>query len=425
MYRIIYALLIFPMLSSAQPRTDALLEKVFAANRDPLFQDVVRQPGKYRLQVIYTQVNRDRRNKLSFRHYYFHYDPDLYFNPASMVKMPLAFLSLEKLHTIPGVDKHTTVLFDTSQTWQTPLHEDTTAANGKPSIAHLIKRALLISENDPYNRMYQFVGQGPINRRLHEMGYRDARITRQFLGLTPEQNRHTNPLRFVDGQGKTIHAQPPAYNTDSFDFSRTILLGKAHLDRNDNLVQAPFDFTQHNNLSLGSLQQMLQSVLFPSSVPRKQRFKLAEDDYKFLYRYLSQFSSETNDPKYDTELFYDSYVKFFFRDSTGVMPPDVRVFNKVGWAYGFLTDVSYVADFKNKVEYMLSATLYVNSDEILNDGRYEYKTVGWPFLYQLGQTVYQYELQRKRKHVPDLSDFMLKYEKRKEDGRAALKEVDN
>ena len=92
----------------------------------------------------------------------------------------------------------------------------------------------------------------------------------------------------------------------------------------------------------------------------------------------------------------------------------------------FLTDVSYVADFKNKVEFMLSATLYVNSDEILNDGKYEYNTIGYPFLYQLGQTIYQHELKRKREFQPDLSSFHLTYEHRDpKDTRPALVEVDN
>jgi len=66
----------------------------------------------------------------------------------------------------------------------------------------------------------------------------------------------------------------------------------------------------------------------------------------------------------------------------------VRVFNKVGWAYGFLIDASYIADFKNDVEYMLSAVIYVNKDGILNDNVYEYDSIGWPFMYQLGQTIY-------------------------------------
>jgi hypothetical protein len=71
------------------------------------------------------------------------------------------------------------------------------------------------------------------------------------------------------------------------------------------------------------------------------------------------------------------------------MPQHVRVFNKVGWAYGFDTDVSYVADFKNKIEFMLSATVYVNSDGILNDNKYEYETIGNPFMYAIKDEMYQ------------------------------------
>jgi hypothetical protein len=119
-------------------------------------------------------------------------------------------------------------------------------------------------------------------------------------------------------------------------------------------------------------------------------------------------------------------VKFFFSDSEHtVMPPHVRVFNKVGWAYGFLTDVSYVADFEHNVEFMLAATVYANSDGILNDDTYDFETVAHPFMYQVGQTIYQYELQRKRKYTPDLTAFKIKYEHRIPDNRPLIKSVDN
>jgi hypothetical protein len=414
--------------AQSQGRTDSLLAELLRSGTGPVLRQVTSDPLRYRLQVIYTQINRDKQNKPSFTNYHFNYDPKQYFNPASMVKLPLAFLSLEKLNRlgVKGVSRNTAMVFDSSQPPHRSLYKDTTATSGLPSIAHFIKRALLISENDPYNRMYQWVGQQDINRWLHQKGYGDARITRQFLGLSTEGNRATPAIRFLDKKGATIYRQPPAINRDSFDFSQVIKLGKAHLDRNDQLIEAPFDFTEHNNLSLGSLQGMLQSVLFPLSVPAQRRFNLTADDYRFLYQYLSQYPSETPDPKYDTTLFYDSYVKFFFRDSTKKMPHGVRVFNKVGWSYGFLTDVSYVADFKNGVEYMLAATLYVNSDEILNDGKYDYDAVGYPFLYELGQAIHSYELQRKRAHKPDLSHFKMNYERRDpRDARPALKEVDN
>ncbi len=412
----------------AQPKTDKLLQTILSNSKNEILNKVIQQPQIYRCQIIYTQINRDKNNKPSFHNYYFNYDPQLYFNPASMVKMPLTFLALEKLNelNIKGVDKYAIIQFDSSYEKQRRLYKDSTAENSLPSIAHFIKRAFLISENDPYNRMYQFVGQQTINRNLHQKGYENIRITRQFMGFTEDQNRHTNNIRFIDKDGSLIYNQPPAYNTDSFNFSQVIKLGKAHFDRNDNLINQPFDFTKHNNLPLEDMQQMMQSVLFPSSVAAKQRFKLTEDDYQFLYRYLSQYPSQTSYPKYDTAHFYDGYVKFFFRNSTHQMPSNVKVFNKVGWSYGFLTDVSYVVDFANKIEYMLAATVYVNSDEILNDSKYDYDSVGYPFLYQLGQTIYQYELQRKRKYKPDISKFQLKYEHRDPmDKRPSLKEVDN
>lgn len=413
---------------SAQPKTDQLLLDILSANNHPIVKLVLKNPNTYRCQIIYTQVNRDQHNRPSFKNYYYNYDPNLYFNPASMVKMPLAFLALEKLNNlkVKGVNKYTTIQYDSSYPGQKTAYADTTSASGLPSIAHYIKRAFLISENDPYNRLYQFVGQQGINRGLHKKGYTKARITRQFMGFTEEQNRHTNPIRFLKEDGSLLYQQAAAYNSDSFDFSRDIKLGKAHLDRNDSLINEPFDFTRHNNIPLQDFQQMLQSVLFPASVPVTQRFNLSKDDRDFLLRYLSQYPSETSYPKYDTSLFYDSYVKFFFRNNTHKMPQHIRVFNKVGWSYGSLTDVSYVVDTKNNIEFMLAATVYVNSDNILNDGKYEYDSIGHPFLYELGQTFYQYELQRQRHYKPQLSNFDLQYKQRdKDDKRREIKIVDN
>ena len=222
-----------------------------------------------------------------------------------------------------------------------------------------------------------------------------------------------------------MYEQPPAYNPDSFYFGKEIKLGIAHYNNKDSLINEPIDFTKANKLPLEDLQQMLQSVLFPASVPISQRFNLTKDDYGFLYQYLSQFPGETNYPKYDSSEYYDSYVKFYFRHGNHRLPANVRVFNKVGWAYGFLTDVSYVVDFKNKVEFMLSSTLYVNSDGILNDDKYDYESVGWPFLNELGQMVYKYELKRPRKYKPDLGKFKINYERRRTDARPTIKNVDN
>lgn len=424
---LLFLMLLFAVSLRAQPRNDAHLRKVLDANQDSLFQRVLQHPEEYRYQIIYTEINRDKNNRPTFRNYYLNVDSLAYFNPASTVKLPLAILSLEKLHALRqhGVDMETPMQFDSSRTWHRPLYGDSTSPNGLPTVAHFIRKALLVSDNDAYNRMYQFVGQQETNRRLQKMGYPDLRITRQFMSLTPEQNRYTNPIRFVREDKSPIWQQPEAYNPDPFDFSHINKMGKGYLNAKDCLVNEPIDFTFANNLTVAQLQGILQAVMFPRDVPANRRFNLDQKDLDFLYRYLSQYPSESDDPKYDTAKFYNSYVKFFFRDESHAMPPQVRVFNKVGWAYGCLTDVSYVADFGNKVEFMLTATIYVNADGILNDDKYEYEEVGWPFLYQLGQTIYLYELQRKRAQKPDLRSFEMKYAPRRQDTRTVIKEVDN
>jgi len=131
-----------------------------------------------------------------------------------------------------------------------------------------------------------------------------------------------------------------------------------------------------------------------------------------LYQYMSQYPAETKYPSYDTLVNRDAYCKFLYWGSdTGRLPKDIRIFNKVGDAYGFLTDVSYFVDFNKKIEFMLSATIYCNKDGILSDDKYDYDKVGYPFMKQLGRMIYQYELKRKKKFMPDLSKFKIQYDK--------------
>jgi hypothetical protein len=421
-------LLLVVKANSINAQWPAPFNAILPSIQDSVAKKVLASPNTYRLQLVYTKIDRDQNGIPHFTNYTLHADPENYFNPASMVKMPLAFLAIEKLYELnqPGVNKYTTMQFDSNYQRQVAMYADSSAQNKKPSIAHFVKRAFLISENDPYNRLYQFMGQGPTNQKLLAKGYSSTKITKQFMGYTDDQNRHTNGIQFLDEKGLPILKLDPQYNKDSFQFGAPILIGDAHWNSKDQVVNAPFDFTRHNNISLEDMQKMLQSVIFPASVPKQNRFNMTEADRLFLLQYLSQYPSETNYPKYDSAHFYDSYVKFFFQDSTHSMPKHIRVFNKVGWAYGFLTDVSYVLDTKNNIDYMLSATLYVNSDGVVNDSKYDEETVGFPFLNKIGTAFYEYELKRPRKYQPKLINQVKQYEKRNpKDTRPSILNADN
>lgn len=406
-YYFLTIFLLIQLMSTAQDKRGFPASLLFE-KASPELLHILNNPDTFRYQLIYTKIDRDKNNQPSFTQYKISVSKDEYFNPASTVKMPLAFLALEKLHTMKGVTRDTPMLTDTAFSGQTTADTDTSAANGLPSIGHYIKKVFLVSDNDAYNRLYEFLGQQYINEMLWKKGYRDMRITRRFTPMNEEENRHTNPIRFVQN-GELVFNQPAAASQVKFDFSRQILIGNGHYDRDEKLIRSPMDFTRHNNAPLEDLQQILQSVLFPGSVPARKRFNLDKGDQAMLYQVMSQMPSESRHPKYDTSEYFDAYTKFFMFKADRVIPSYMRVFNKTGWSYGFLTDVAYIVDFKNNIEFMLSGVIYVNSDGVLNDDKYEYKETGYPFFKEVGNIFYNYELQRKRKFTPDLSAFKLTY----------------
>jgi hypothetical protein len=291
------------------------------------------------------------------------------------------------------------MLTDSSYPGQTRVLKDTTSANGLPSVAQYIKKIFLVSDNDAYNRLYEFVGQQELNETLQKKGYKEVRITRRFVPMSEEEHKHTNAIRFIK-DGKPVYLQPPAYSLYSFDFTKKIFIGNAHYNWRDSLIHTPMDFTTHNNLPLEDLQQMLQSVMFPHSFNRKKRFNLTEGDLSFLYHFMSAYPGESQFPSYDTTEYFDSYAKFFFKAEKEKPPAFIHIYNKPGWSYGFLTDAAYMTDSQNGIEFMLSAVIYVNRDGILNDDTYEYNEVGYPFFKDLYQVIYNLEKERKRKYIP-------------------------
>ena len=413
MKNLTYIILMFiSSASHAQDKTDAFLKDLLLNKGSAKLRNILQHPDSFRYQIIYTRIDRDKLGQPHFKNFYYRVNKKEYFNPASTVKMPLAFLALEKIHTLSkyGIDKNTPMLTDSAYPAQSSVQSDTSAQNGLPSIAQYIRKIFLISDNDAYNRLYEFLGQSWINRRLWAMGYKDIRITRRFVPMNEDQNRHTNPIHFTLA-GKLLYQQPPEFSELSFDFSRNIYIGHAHWDSKDSLVNEPMDFTMHNNLPLEDLQKILQSELFPSSVDSGSRFNLDAADHQFLNQYMSEYPSESSHPSYDTTEYFDAYTKFFmFKSGRSPIPSNVRIFNKPGWSYGFLTDAAYVADFSNKVEFMLTAVIYVNRDGVLNDNKYEYEETGYPFFKELGNLIYDYELKRKRRYFPDLSLFVMHYE---------------
>lgn len=383
------------------------LERLLLAQPER-FATVMQDPEGYRVQVIYTQIDRDQHNVPSFRTFRYRVNPREYFYPASTVKLPTALLALEKINRldIDGLSRDTLMLTGAPRDAQSMLDSDPGPPVGMANVGHYVRSILLVSDNDAFNRLYEFLGQKPLTETLHARGFTGTRIMHRLeVSLSVDENRLTNPVTFVSGD-KVLYRQGAQFSDTVYTAADPIMLGRAEVIDGRSYAR-PKDFAEKNAYPLEEQHDVLKTLIFPESAPPEQRFALTDDDYRFVYRNMSMYARESGIAEYsDPAAYPDSYVKFLmYGGEASHIPSNIRIFNKVGDAYGFLTDVAYIVDFQNRVEFILAATVYTNANGTFNDDTYEYEEIGLPFLRDLGQAIYEVELSRVREHLPNLDRF--------------------
>jgi hypothetical protein len=387
-----------------------MLEKLLLSQPEK-FKKLTDNPAKYRLQILYTQIDRDAKNKPHLTTYSYRADSNEYFYPASTVKLAASVLAIEKLNTLK-IKKETTFQTLKNRPSQLEIKTDSSSASGLPSIEHYIKKILLVSDNEAYNRLYEFLGQRPFNESMAKKGFQGARLTHRLQTPLPRlENQYTNPIQLLDASGKAVYQQPEAFNDKPYSATSPILIGKGMMNDAGIIEDKPLDFSLKNAYPLQAQHEFLQRLMLPEAFPAKNRFNLSKEDYQFLYRYMSMYPTESKEPNYTDE--HATYCKFLYYGSekNASLNPSIRIFNKVGDAYGFLLDNAYVVDFDKKVEFIVTAVLLCNEDEIFNDEKYDYDSIGYPFFKNLGEVIYEYELKRPKKHLPDLSHLRFDYTK--------------
>lgn len=410
MKQLLFLLSVSFLIGSCQPNSQVLFEE--GLEDYPTLQKVLADTAKYQVQILYTQIDRNEHGNPLFNTYPFNVDDSRYFYPASTVKLPIALLALEWLEErqVPGLTLETTMLTDSVRPSQLPAWSDSTSQTGLPSIGHYIKKILLVSDNDASNRLYELLGMDYINQKLREKGLANSVITQRLsFPISPEENRQFNPVRFVDASGKLILEIPAREADSTYVVPGNPKLGRAYY-KNDSLIQGGMDFSYKNKFSLTDLHGVIQRTIFPEAFVGMERFNLNEEHRNFVLQYMSMLPRESDYPAYDTTEFYDSFSKFTkFGTEKGKIDPRFRLFNKTGWSYGHLIEGGYFVDFESGVEFFVSAIVYVNEDQILNDDKYETDEVGLPFFAELGEYLYQRELKRKKQLMPDLSRMKLVY----------------
>ncbi|MGB3467949.1 MAG: serine hydrolase [Cyclobacteriaceae bacterium] len=397
---VIYCLCFCLIWSCAEEKNP--LKKVIAG--DSFLQTLAQNPD-HEVQIIYTKIDRDENQKPHFTTYTFQYDSERYIYPASTVKLPVALLALEEIENlrIKGLTANSFMVTDSASVNQTAVYTDATASNLKPSVAQYIKKILLTSDNDAYNRLYEFLGQDTINENLRRKGYDETRIIHRLsLPLTPEENLLANPITFFEND-TAIYELPLRKSSGRYHTDKQVFKGKGY-EKNGKTVMEPFDFTYKNFFPLHEQHRMLMALFFPDQFPAHQ-FRLPGTSHDLIYRYMGMMPQESEISSYQNrEDYWPAYVKFLMYGSAPdtVPPANIRIFNKIGQAYGYLIDNAYIVDFDNNVEFILSAVIHVNKNKIYNDGVYEYDSIGFPFMAEVGKAVYKMELERTKPVKPEL-----------------------
>ena len=373
--------------------------------QDGSFKQMIKNAKNHKIQIIYTQVRRFADNRPQLRHHTYNLDTLEHFYPASMVKLPTCAMALEKINTlkIQGLTPYSRMEIKNGRfpCLKPNSKIEASLKYGYPNLAHYIKDALVASGNVAFDRVYEFVGQRELNDRLHDKGYNSFVITQRYGNYCSlEENRYTQAMVFYN-KDTVVYRQ--AENQ-----SRTEYRYKVKNNITGEVSGKGLQYTYRNFGSLKDLHEVLIAIMMPMTVPKEKRFNLNKEDYLLLHKYMSMLPSESKDPVYDRSYYIPTRMKYLFYGSNDKNPkPNIRIFNKVGLAHGFLIDCSYFVDFESGIEFYLSAVISVRNGP--GDSNSNYFKDGMPFMKKLGETIYEYEKTRKLKYKPDLSFYIHDY----------------
>ena len=374
-----YFLVLFSLLLLSCNSTNNPIELIIK-KREPQLKSVYKNKENHNLQILYTKIVRDSSGAPAFIEYDYQVDNNFYFYPASTMKLPIVALTLQKINELRNTGLNISVenkilLVNEEETIKETTFKD------------LIAQVFLVSDNSASNILINFLGYNYFNQEMRGKGLNTIVLNHKF-----------NPDPYVKTDWKIYTLDRDLISKDevqeviehnSLDNLRQ---GKSQI-LNDEKVDSSFDFKTKNRATLRDLDGVVKRIIYPELYEEKNRINLRDQDYDFLRYWMSRFTFEDVGVEYQKDsTYYDSYNKFFvYGDSVNAIDRKIRIYNKVGEAYGTLTDISYIKDYQNDIEFFLSATIYVNQNNIVNDNLYEYDDLGIPFLAELARQIYKVE----------------------------------
>ena len=125
------------------------------------------------------------------------------------------------------------------------------------------------------------------------------------------------------------------------------------------------------------------------------RFNITPEQRKYVLQNLARYPDEYG-LAYNSLEYYPTYKKYLFfgRDSKLNYLSDTlnrfRSFNVVGVSFGCVIDAAYLIDFETGTEFFLTVGIYANQDGVINDAKYDYDTLAYPVMKDIGRLFMSY-----------------------------------
>ena len=373
---IISILLLISCSLRSDPIKSAFLE-------DEFLRKILKDKDDYEIQILYTEVSKNSVGQTEFSDFHFQLNDEKYFYPASTVKLPIAVLTLSKINELKAeganISPKSKIKLSLINNKKEIILKDSIT-----SFQNLIADVFLVSDNSASNVLIDFIGYNYFNSSMSNLGFANTYLNHKF-----------NPDPFVDSSWIISSLDNEIISSKENQITVLASSNISNLKKgekrfiNGEIKNESLDFSTKNRSSLTDMHNIMKNLIYPETALSK--FNLNVEDYDFLRYWMSRFTYEDLGAKYiGDSKFFNSYNKFFIHGTDTILNnTDVRVYNKIGQAYGTSTDSAYIKNYKEDLEFFLTATIYTNKNKIINDNIYEYGDTAIPFLSKLSKALYK------------------------------------
>ena len=352
--------------------------------KNDFLKEIIKEKEDYEIQILLTKIDQ-YNSKVDFQEYKYQLDDNKYFYPASTIKLPIVVLTLKKINELRSKGSEITLKSKITLNYKDDYSE-LVIRDSITSFQNLIADVFLVSDNSASNILIDFIGYNYFNHEMENAGFDKTYLNHKF-NPDPYVNStwqisdlDNNIISSIDDNQKIIKADEKTNGLEKGE--RRYFKGE--------ILDESLNFSEKNRSSITDMHNLIKYIFYPEIFDSINTFNLNVEDYDFLRYWMSRFTYEDIGEKFiGDEKFFETYNKFFIHgDEQSVSNEQIRVYNKIGQAYGTSIDNGLIKNYQDNVEFILTATIYTNKNKVINDNLYEYDDLAVPFLAKLSRAIY-------------------------------------